>query len=203
MYEYLEGRIADQSPARLVVDVGGVAYELSVPVGASFKTDSKGRVKVYTHLTVREDAHKLYGFPDRPSRELYRLLLAAKGVGPGLALLVLSGLPRRELLFAIAEGKTAPLLQIKGLGQKRANQIILDLRERATRLLALEQTSLADGVLTPAAPPNAQSSMIEDAVVALMSIGFNEKEARKNVEAAAARPGSDDLETLVRTALQK
>lgn len=203
MYEYLEGSIADQSPARLVVDVGGVGYELSVPLGARFSPGKSGTVRVFTHLTVREDAHKLFGFPDPETRELFRLLLAAKGVGPGLALTVLSGLPRRELLSAIAEGETAPLLKIKGLGRKRADQILLDLRERASRLLVLEEGSLSGGVLTPTAPAGSRSSVIEDAIVALLSIGFTEKEARKNVEAAAFRHGSDDLETLVRTALQK
>ncbi len=203
MYEYLEGRIVEQSPARLVIDVGGVGYELSVPLGASFSPNSDGSVRVFTHFTVREDAHKLFGFPSQASRELFRLLLSAKGVGPGLALTVLSGLPRQELLAAISAGETALLLKIKGLGRKRADQILLDLREHATRLLALEGGSLQDGVLTPLAPKGGSSSVIEDAIVALISIGFTEKEARKNVEAAASRSGSEDLETLVRTALQK
>ena len=203
MYEYLEGRIAEQTPARLILAVGGIGYELSVPLGAVFTPDEKQRVKVYTHFTVREDLQKLFGFPDQNSRELFRLLLAAKGVGPGLALTVLSGLPRLDLLTAIASGETAPLLKIKGLGRKRADQILLDLRERATRLLALEQQATPRDVLTPAALSGSRLALIDDAVAALVSIGFNEKEARKNVEVVAKRSDSEDLETLVRLALQK
>jgi Holliday junction DNA helicase RuvA len=204
VYEYLEGRAVEQGPARLVLDTGGVAYELSVPLGVSFGGSGESAVRVYTHLVVREDAHKLFGFADRRQRELFRLLLAAKGVGPGLALTVLSGLPRRDLLEALAAGDTAPLLRVKGLGRKRADQMLLDLRERAARLLLLEDSSEDRDLLTPpGAARGRASAVIEDAVAALLSIGFSEKEARKNVEAAASRTGSDDLESLVRTALQK
>ncbi|MFT5284088.1 MAG: Holliday junction DNA helicase RuvA [Planctomycetota bacterium] len=203
MYEYLEGRIAEQTPTRLVLAVGGIGFELSVPLGAVFALDKKQCTKVFTHFIVREDVQKLFGFPDASSRELFRLLLSAKGVGPGLALTVLSGLPRLELLTAIAGGETAPLLKIKGLGRKRADQILLDLRERAIRLLALEENGSPRGMLTPIAPSGSRGSLLDDAVAALISIGFNEKEARKNVEVAANRSDSDDLETLVRLALQK
>ena len=203
MYEYLEGRIVEHTPTRLVLAVGGVGYELSVPLGAVFASDKKQNAKVFTHFIVREDVQKLFGFPDPNTRELFRLLLSAKGVGPGLALTVLSGLPRLELLTAIAGAETAPLLKIKGLGRKRADQILLDLRERATRLLALEENASPRDILTPAAPLGTRVALLDDAVAALISIGFNEKEARKNVEVAAKRSDSNDLETLVRLALQK
>ncbi len=203
MYEYLEGRVAERGAARLVLDVSGTGYELFVPVGADFPLRPGGegeRVRAYTHFSPREDAHHLYGFPDRDTRELFRLLLRAKGVGPGLALAVLSGLARRELLEAVATGDPKPFVRIKGLGRKRAEQILLDLREKATAMLAEEEARERHGTLQPAAP---RTASIEDAVSALVSIGFAEREARKSVESAATQVDPNDLETLVRTALRK
>ena len=207
MYEYLDGRVAERGAARLVLDVGGVGYELLVPLGSRFVTGDADRVRVYTHFNVREDAQVLYGFADVDTRELFRLLLRAKGVGPKMALAVLSGLPRRDLLEAVASGDVKPLVRIKGLGRKRAEQILLDLREKATAMLAAEnaanaQTAHSRDVLQPAAPERV-SPTIQDAVSALISIGFTEREARKSVDAASAEVDSDDLESLVRTALQK
>ena len=130
MYEYLEGRpAADRHPARLVLDVGGVGYDLAVPIGAPFGTGE--RVRVWTHLVVREDAHLLYGFPDRAMRNLFRLLLTVRGVGPGIALGVLSGLSRDELIAAIVADDAARLTGLKGVGKKTAEQILLDLRDKA------------------------------------------------------------------------
>lgn len=204
MYEYLEGRIAERGAARLILDVAGVGYELLVPLGSDFGPKGSARVRVFTHFNVREDAHVLYGFADADTRELFRLLLRAKGVGPGLALGVLSGLPRRELLEAVAGGNTAPLVRIKGLGRKRAEQILLDLREKATAMLAIENAASAHSrdELHPA-PRGGASPVVEDAVSALVSIGFTEREARKSVDAASSEVEPDDLESLVRTALQK
>lgn len=201
MYEYLEGRVGERGAARLVLDVGGVGYELLVPLGADFGGPG-AEARAWTHLAVREDAHVLYGFADRESRELFRLLLRAKGVGPGLALGVLSGLSRRELLEAIAGGDVGPLVRIKGLGRRRAEQILLDLGEKAAELLALDDAEQR-GVLKPKAPAARQKPLLDDAVAALLSIGFNERDAKKSVDAAAAEVGADDLETLVRTALHK
>ena len=215
MYDYLDGLLVERGAARVVLDVNGVGWDLLVPLGASLRLWSDSgprtgdgaavgeRTRVFTHLAVREDAHTLYGFPDRDSRELFRLLLGAKGVGPGLALGVLSGLPKTELLEAVATGDVKPLVKIKGLGRKKAEQIVLDLREKATAMLAGLGGSgaSASGVLTPQPPPAVGN--VEDAVTALQSIGFNEKDARKSVEAAAAETGTDDLEALVRAALRK
>ncbi len=215
MYEYLEGRVAERGPARLVLDVGGVGFELCVPLGSSFepapgpapgpvKGPVKGpeRVRAFVHFVVRDDAHQLFGFPDRDSRELFRLLLRAKGVGPGLALTVLSGLTRLELLEAVAAGDVAPLVRIKGLGRKRAEQILLDLGEKATALLAQMRAGAARDTLEPLPPPGA-SENIEDAISALVSIGFSERDAKKSVDAAADEVDPSDLEVLVRTALRK
>lgn len=196
MYDYLEGRLAERRPARLVLDVAGVGYDLAVPLGVDF-APREGRLRAWTHLVVREDAHLLFGFPSRELRELFRLLLEVRGVGPGVALAVLSTLPGDELLRAIAAQETAPFLRVKGVGKKTAEQILLDLRDKAP------QPAGAAGPGTVVPQPPAGSRALEDAVRALTSIGYSDKEARKSVEKAAARVKDGDLETLVRVALSE
>lgn len=196
MYDYLDGRLAERRPARIVLDVGGIGFDLAVPLGAEF-TPREGRVRAWTHLVVREDAQLLFGFPTRELRELFRLLLEVRGVGPAVALAVLSTLPGDELLRAIAAQDAAPFLRVKGVGKKTAEQILLDLRDRAPRPEAASER----GTLAPQPPAAARA--VEDAVRALLSLGYSDKEARKNVERAAARVKDGNLEALVRVALSE
>ena len=195
MYEYLEGRVAGRTAAGLVLEVAGVAYALSVPLGSTFGPEGE-QARVWTHLYVREDLMQLFGFPTRDDRELFRTLLVVRGVGPAMALAILSGLPRAELLRCIREEDAKALQRIKGVGRKTAEQIVLDLRDRADALLAPE----AAGELVPRPPASATN--VEDAVAALVSIGFSEREATRSVERAAREVDPEDLELLVKTALQ-
>lgn len=196
MYDFLEGTLVEHRATHVVVAVNGVGYELAVPLGVQFPARD-GRVHVWTHLVVREDAHLLFGFPERRVREVFRLLLSVSGVGPAVALTLLSNLSADELLKAIAAEDEAALRRAKGVGKKTAEQILLDLREKAPRLLAAGEKGTL--VPRPAAPV---SRVQEDAMAALVSIGFTEKEARTSVEKAAKSVPADDLELLVRTALK-
>ncbi|MBI5364484.1 MAG: Holliday junction branch migration protein RuvA [Planctomycetes bacterium] len=195
MYEYLEGTIAAKNAGRVVVDVNGVGYELSVPIGMPFPAQG-GRARVYTHFVVRDDAHILCGFPDRETREVFRLLLSVTGVGPVMALSILSGIAKDALVRAIAQGDAAALVRIKGVGQKTANQILLDLGGKAQKLAAAAQPG-AGGVLVP----QGKERLVDDGVAALVSIGYSEKEARKSVEKVLAKSDAKDLETVLRLAL--
>jgi holliday junction DNA helicase RuvA len=200
VYDYIEGLLSERRPAQIVIDVGGVGFDLAVPLGVEF-VPKAGRVRAWTHLVVREDAHLLFGFPERSLRELFRLLLEVRGVGPSVALAVLSSLPGDELLRAIAAQDQKPFLRVKGVGKKTAEQILLDLREKAPRMLAESGAGEAPG--GPRTRPPAVERSLEDAVRALVSIGYSDKEARKSVERAATKVPLDDLERLVRTALQE
>jgi Holliday junction DNA helicase RuvA len=197
VYEYLEGEVQARTATRLIVDVAGVGYELLVPLGMTFPTS--GHARIYTHLTVREDAHTLYGFPDLGRRDLFRVLLSVRGVGPGMALGVLSGLSREELVRAILTEDLAALTRIKGVGKKTGEQILLDLRDKIAKLAPSEALVGIPGALPEGGPPS--SSNIEDALSALVSVGYTEKDARKQVERAAKHVDPTDLELLIRTAL--
>lgn len=203
MYEYFEGRPSIKTAARLVLDVGGVGYDLAVPLCLHFPgTEEVGAnakpLRVWVHLVVREDAQMLYGFPDLGTRDLFRVLLKVRGVGPALALAVLSSLPVAEFLDALRTSDRARLQSVKGVGKKTAEQILLDLRDKLT----------APGAILPGmgdlteAPESMASGNIEDAVQALISIGFKENDARKAVKRAAESVDAGDLELLVRTALR-
>lgn len=191
MYEFLRGRVAQRGPARLVLEVGGVGYDLIVPAGARFAEEDP--LLVWTHLAVREDAHSLYGFPGKRWRDLFRLLLKVKKVGPTMAIAILSGLEPDELVQAIRAGDAARLTRVKGVGRKTAEQILLDLSDQLD----------AFGDPDEGAPrPSAADGALSDAASALTSIGYSATEARKLIEAAAPKVGTDDVALLIRTALR-
>ena len=195
MYEYLEGEVVRHTPMSLVLAVGGVGYHLSTPVGSCFP---QGEVRrAWTHLVVREDAHTLFGFATVEQRDLFRLLLSVRGVGPAMALAMLSGLEADALVDAIVREDTASLTRIKGIGKRTAEQILLDLREKVGRLGSRAQ----DGVAAPT-EANARDEQLADAVSALISIGYKEKEATKLIAKTAEGAENLALEDLIRTALR-
>ncbi len=201
MYEFLEGRIASQSPTRLVLDVGGVGYDLAVPLGASFGgRGADAPARAWTHLVVRDDAHLLFGFPDAGTRDLFRMLLTVRGVGPTMALGLLSGLSADELLLALQEGDAKRFTVVKGVGRKTADQIVLDLRDKTGEIAGL--LGRAPAAPLPSSAEPVLGGLERDAVHALLSIGYGEKDARKAVARAAAKAPDADLEALIRAALQ-
>ena len=142
MYEYLRGAPRGRTAARIVLDVGGVGYDLQIPPGLSFPSEDP--LTVWTHHYVREEIAALYGFPDRDTRDLFRLLLSVRGVGPQMALGVLAGLPRQELLEAVLAEDIKPLTRVKGVGKKTAEQILLDLRDKAARIAGTDDLPPVD-----------------------------------------------------------
>lgn len=201
MYEYVEGEVRLRTAARVVVDVGGVGYDILTPPGLPLPRE--GRARIWTHLAVREDAHTLYGFPDRATRDLFRQLLRVRGVGPAMALGVIAGMGRDELVEAVRTEDLSRLTRVKGVGKKTAEQILLDLRDK---LGTFSEKDLDEVTLTPAGAERAAAGSRErqhllDAAAALVSVGYAEKDARRQVERAAKEVGATDLEELVRAAL--
>ena len=200
MYEFLEGQVASRKAASLALSVNGVGYDLRVPLGVPMPQVGT-TAKFYVHFAVREDAQTLYGFPEESLRDLFRLLLKVRGVGPSMALAVLSGMSREEFLQAVLLEDAKKLQGIKGVGKKTAEQILLDLKDKAQ--------AIADGGglahIEAAGSPTFQGpgpGNVEDAIGALMSIGYTEKEAKVRVLRAAESIDPSDLEELVRSAVQ-
>jgi Holliday junction DNA helicase RuvA len=162
----LSGTLVEKNPPQLLLDVQGVAYEVDVPMSTFYNLPANGeRVTLFTHLVVREDAHLLYGFGTEGERRAFRQLLKVNGIGAKIALSVLSGLSVAELAQAVTLQETGRLTRIPGIGKKTAERLLLELKDK----LAAEVTQ-AVGIHR--APP-----VSSDIMNALLSLGYNEKEA--------------------------
>lgn len=199
MIAFLHGQLVDALPTQVTVDVRGVGYEVLIPLSSFDKLPAVGQeVKLLTHLAVREDAHVLYGFVTAAERDLFRLLInTVSGIGPKIALNVLSGMSVTAFRGAVAAGDVKSLSQISGVGRKTAERIVVELRDKVGAAAAWEAASAERGL-------SAADQKVNDAVLALMALGFKQVEAHEAVRAVAAVLGPDALvEDLVRACLKK
>lgn len=199
MISFLEGKLVDALPTQVTIDVHGVGYDVLIPLSSFDKLPSPGHnVKLLTHLAVREDAHVLYGFMTSAEREMFRLLInTVSGIGPKLALNVLSGMNVTALRGAVANGDIKSLSQISGVGKKTAERIVVELKDKIGAAGAWEAASAARA-LSPA------DQKINDAVLALMALGFKQVEAHEAVRSALSALGEGaTVEDLVRACLKK
>ncbi|OBY57296.1 Holliday junction branch migration protein RuvA [Pseudomonas sp. AU12215] len=194
----LRGTVAEKQPPHLIVDVNGVGYELEVPMTTLYRLPSLGEpVTLHTHLVVREDAHLLYGFAEKRERELFRELIRLNGVGPKLALALMSGLEVDELVRCVQAQDTSTLVKIPGVGKKTAERLLVELKDR---FKAWENIpSIAPLVVEPMRVA-AVSSAESDAVSALIALGFKPQEASRAV--AAVQEEGLSSEELIRRSLK-
>jgi len=197
MIARLEGTLLEKHPTRLVLDVGGVGYEVFIPVTTFYDLPETGKtVALRIHTHVREDALQLFGFRTARERAIFELLIRTNGVGPRLAQSILSGIEAEQLVEAIRGGEVAVLKAVPGLGVKKAERLILELRDRVDLLDAEE--GAPPGV--PVAPP-AGDERSEEAISALLNLGYPRGQAESSVEKARAAAGDGaPLEELIRTA---
>ena len=189
---FLEGTLADALPTQIVVNVNGIGYQILIPVSSYERLPQPGApVKILTHLAVREDAHVLYGFLTPGERDLFRLLLHhVTGVGPKIALAVLSGLPVEMFKSAVVARDIAAISKISGVGKKTAERIVLELKDKLGVAAEWEASSAKN------APSEADVRM-HDAVLALISLGYKQVEAHKAVrrvlDVSESAPSAEDL----------
>jgi Holliday junction DNA helicase RuvA len=193
----LRGELVAKRPPYLLVDVGGIGYELEAPMSTFYDLPAVGAaVVLHTHLVVREDAHVLYAFAREAERALFRSLLRVGGVGPKMALAILSGMNADEFARCVQRDDTAALSRLPGIGKKTAERLIIEMRDRLARL--------DDGALAAAArPPSAGGgapTAVEDAMSALVALGYKAPEASRMVRAVSAEGLSS--EDLIRAALK-
>jgi Holliday junction DNA helicase RuvA len=199
MITFLNGILAESLPTQITVDVHGVGYEVLIPLSSYEKLPAPGQqVRVFTHLNIREDAHVLYGFMTTGERDLFRLLInTVSGIGPKTALNVLSGITITAFRGAVANGDTKMLSQISGVGKKTAERIVMELKDKLGKGGALEASSEARGL-------SKEDQKVNDAVLALMALGFKQPEAQESIRAAQALLGPQaGIEALVRASLKK
>lgn len=198
MIAFLSGTLVSTLPTQVVVDVAGVGYEVLIPLSSYDRLPQPGQaVRLLTHLQVREDAHTLYGFTSEAERDLFRLLLNhVSGVGPKLALAVLSGMTVTAFKGAVVAGDVVAIARIKGLGKKTAERIVLELRDKVGVAAAWEAAS--SQLL-----PSPAEAALNDAVLALIALGYRQVEAHKAVKNARAAAPAAEADELVRRALKE
>ena len=197
MITFIQGIIEEKQPTHAVLNVGGVGYEVIIPLSSYDRLPGVGescRILTYDH--VREDDHQLFGFMTAEERRMFLMLLSVSGIGPKLALSALSGLTVRELKAAIAERDVKRLSSVSGIGKKTAERMIVDLRDKLGAGEVLEATS-------GATPLSAADVRTRDAVMALISLGYKRTEAQDMITRIVIGPGGDtaNVEELVRKAL--
>jgi Holliday junction DNA helicase RuvA len=188
----VRGRLASKTPPQLTVDVGGLGYELEAPMSTFYRLPAVGEeVRLLTHLVVREDAHVLYAFATEDERRLFRSLIRVSGVGPKIALALLSGISVAAFAQCVQSEDIAALTRVPGVGRKTAERLIVEMRDRLAAPAAA-----AGAAAGPAAP-----SPAGEAYDALVALGYRPAEATRLLQAAGG-PGSHSTEELIRRALQ-
>jgi Holliday junction DNA helicase RuvA len=193
MYDYFEGRLEEKNPAYAVIDVQGVGYFLNISLNTYTKLPEEDhQCKLYAHLVVKEDALVLYGFSESDERDLFRELITVSGVGAGTARMILSSLNPDEIAEAIVTGNAPQLQRIKGIGQKTAQRIIIDLKDRLSKELIPHQKS---GFV--------HNTKREEALSGLIILGFQKMVAEKALNKVIETKGTAlSVEELIRNALK-
>ncbi len=195
MIAYLNGVLAEKSPANVVVECCGVGYEAMIPLSTFDRLPATGgKVKLFTSHVVREDGEALFGFATVEERDMFAKVTAVSGVGPKTALSVLSGFTVGDLQLAISQGDAKRIATVKGIGMKTAERIVVELKDKVNPIEALANSS--------AASCGAQRTVLRDAMLALTALGFTDDKARKMVsDVLEADPHVADTETVIKRAL--
>jgi Holliday junction DNA helicase RuvA len=193
MFEYLKGPIADITPAYVVVECAGIGYYVNISLQTFSLLDGKKDVLIYLHQVVREDAHILYGFANKDERELFRHLISVSGVGANTARVILSSMSASEIQVAIAQGDINALKQIKGIGLKTAQRIVVDLKDKVFG----KDTGPAQ-LFT-----SINNTTRQEALSALVMLGFNKAAVEKVLDHLLKEQNTITVEALIKLALKR
>jgi Holliday junction DNA helicase RuvA len=199
MIGQVNGVILEKQPPQLVVNVNGLGYEIDAPMSTFYQLPDVGQeVKLFTHFVVREDAQHLYGFYSRDERTLFRTLLKVNGVGPRMALTVLSSASPAEFVRWVLENDTASLVRLPGIGKKTAERLVIEMRDKLSDWHKVEAPLGTASVKTDR---NLRHQSLQDAIAALISLGYKQQEANRTV--TKIDDGQATSEELIRRALRE
>ncbi|MHA7130759.1 Holliday junction branch migration protein RuvA [Algoriphagus namhaensis] len=196
MIAYLQGKLAFKDPTYVIIDVHGVGYLVKISLQTYSKIKDEESIRLLTHLHIKEDAHTLFGFREEVERSMFLLLLSINGVGPNTALMVLSSLSTEEIEQAILGGDVGTIQRVKGIGAKTAQRIILELKDK------IGKTSTGDS-LVPSGFLNSNTKIRQEALQALITLGFTKAAAEKNLAQVLKKTnGEISLEDLIKASLK-
>ena len=197
MIAYLSGTLLSKNPQSLVVDINGVGYQIFIPLSTFYQLpDEMEKVGLHVYTHVREDTLQLFGFQTEMEKEVFLLLISVSGIGPKVALNILSGMGFKELLGAIVRADSEKISSIPGVGKKTSQRITLELKEKASKLAEGIEVALEQKVEVR------DKEIYEDALSALINLGYASKAAKRAIEIALGRDQEMNIETLLKEALR-
>lgn len=191
MITHIRGKLVEKNPTYAVVECNGVGYFLNISLNTFSKIPDSEAVLLYTHLSIREDAHTLFGFADKTEREIFKLLISVSGVGPSIGRTMLSSMTTDQIQQAIASEDVATIQSVKGIGGKTAQRVIVDLRDKILKTFELTEESL-----------NSNNTIKEEALSALEVLGFSRKQVDKIVQKIIQESPNISLENIIKLALK-
>ncbi|MEQ9405431.1 MAG: Holliday junction branch migration protein RuvA [Cyclobacteriaceae bacterium] len=196
MITYLKGRLAHKDPTHIIIDVGGVGYEIKISLTTYSQVKDKEDLLIQTYLHIKEDAHTLFGFYEASEKKRFLDLLSINGVGPSTALMILSSLDAKELQTAIAQEDIKTIQSVKGIGGKTAQRIVLELKDK------MKKEGLLDKTIEIA--PRVDNTLRSEALSALTTLGINKSAADKTISLILKEYGEEiKLEELIKQALKR
>ncbi|MCD6186621.1 MAG: Holliday junction branch migration protein RuvA [Desulfuromusa sp.] len=195
MIALLTGQLAYRSPEQIIIDVAGVGYRLRIPLSTFYALPESGQVQLQIHTHVKEDAINLFGFSSTVEKDLFILLISVSGVGPKLAITILSHIPSADLAMALSQGDIPRLIAIPGIGKKSAERLVLELQDKATAY------AISASITAPGSDISNADDNHKDALSALVNLGYKETLAKRALVNAQLPPGAS-LEDILKAALQ-
>lgn len=193
MFEYFKGKLTEKKPDSAIIDCNGIGYYLNISLQTYSKIKDAENITLYSHLVVKEDNQELYGFATKSERDMFRHLISVSGVGANTARMILSSLSVSETYNAIANDNAPTLQSVKGIGAKTAKRIILDLKDKVIK------DNLSDQIID-----SSHNTHKNEALTALVNLGFVKSSASKAIDKVIAEKGSElSLEDLIKFTLQK
>lgn len=197
MIEYIKGDISELAPACVILECGGIGYEINISLNTFSAIQNLSKTKLYIYESIREDAHILYGFADKQERELFMLLISVSGIGGNTARMILSALTTAELCEVISSGNDKILKTIKGIGLKTAQRIIVDLKDKIKTIGVASASMGQTGMAYP------EPEIVEEAVAALTMLGFPAAASQKVVHSILKEAPDSPVEQVIKLALKR
>lgn len=191
MIAHLQGKLVEKTPTQLVIDCGGVGYEVHISLHTYSLLPNSDFVKVFTYLQIKEDAHTIFGFVEKSEREIFKMLLSVSGIGAGIARTMLSSLEPKQIINAIASADVSTIQSVKGIGGKTAQRVILDLKEKVLKLYDLDEVSISQN-----------NTNRDEALSALEVLGFVRKASEKVIDKIVKENPDASVESIIKQALK-